>query len=312
LAKRKLVEMPELPDIAVYVDCIDRKAGGQKVSKARKANPFLVRSVDPPVGSIEGKTFRSASRLGKRIVLEFSGETFLVIHLMIAGRLHWKDPGAPLKGKQNLAALDFPEGSLILTEAGSKRRASFHLVSGKGALHEFDPGGIDVMGCDAKTFIAQLTASNHTVKRALTDPRICSGVGNAYSDEILHRAKVSPLLWTSRATKEELNRLFECAQSVLEEWRARLSDEAAANGGWPKNVTAFRRKMSVHGRFGEPCPVCTSPVQRIAYADNETNYCPTCQTQGVLLADRSLSRLLKKDWPRTLDELEDLKRTTRT
>ena len=304
--------MPELPDIAVYVDCIEKKAGGQKLSKARIASPFLVRSVDPPVGSIEGKSLRSVSRLGKRIILEFSGETFLVVHLMIAGRLHWKDPGTSLKGKQNLAALDFTEGSLVLTEAGSKRRASFHLVSDKAALHEFDPGGIDVMGCDAKTFIAQLTASNHTVKRALTDPRICSGIGNAYSDEILHRAKLSPLLWTSRATAEELKHLFDCVQSVLEEWSLRLAAEAAANDGWPNKVTAFRREMSVHGRFGEPCPVCANPVQRIAYADNETNYCPICQTKGVLLADRSLSRLLKKDWPRSLDELEDLKRNTRT
>lgn len=304
--------MPELPDIAVYVDCIAGKAGGQKASKIRIANPFLLRSVDPPIGLIQGQALRSTSRLGKRIVLGFGDELFLIIHLMIAGRLHWKEPDAPLRGKLNLAAIDFPDGSLVMTEAGSKRRASVHLVSGKEALAAFDPGGIDVMSCDATAFTDRLTTRNHTLKRALTDPGICSGIGNAYSDEILHRAKLSPLLWTTRASPDELTRLHTSARAVMTEWTTRLRSEAKANGGWPKKVTAFHNDMAVHGRFGEPCPICSSTVQRIAYANNETNYCPTCQTHGALLADRSLSRLLKKDWPRTLEELEELKRDNRT
>ena len=304
--------MPELPDIAVYVDCIADKTKGRELSGVRITRPFLVRTVEPPIGSIQGQTLRSTSRLGKRIVLGFDDDLFLIIHLMIAGRLHWKEPETPLKGKQNLAALDFPEGSLVLTEAGSKRRASLHLVSGLENLCDFDPGGIDVINCDTAAFIERLTAENHTVKRALTDPRICSGIGNAYSDEILHRSKLSPLLWTSRATAEELGQLHRTVQAVMKEWTNRLRREASENDGWPKKVTAFHSEMAVHGRSGEACPVCGSPIQRIAYANNETNYCPTCQTNGILLADRSLSRLLKKDWPRTLEELEELKRGSHT
>ncbi len=278
--------------------------------QVRIANPFLVRSVDPPLKSIEGHTQRSVGHLGKRLVMEFEDDIYLVIHLMIAGRLHWKKTGTPLKGKHDLAALDFPDGSLVLTEAGSKRRASFHAVMGTQALANFDPGGIDVMSCGVAAFVDHLAAVSHTVKRALTDPRICSGIGNAYSDEIFHRAKLSPLLWTSRAKPEELARLYESIVSVMSEWTERLQAEANANDGWPRKVTAFRQEMAVHGKFREPCSVCDSPVQRIAYANNETNYCPTCQTNGVLLADRSLSRLLKKDWPRSFEELEDLRRTS--
>ncbi len=303
--------MPELPDIAVYVESIEGKAAGQRLSKARIASPFLLRSVDPPISTAEGRKLLSVAHVGKRIVLGFENDLFLIIHLMIAGRLHWKDPETPLKGKQNLAALDFETGSLVLTEAGSKRRASFYLVAGTAAVAEFDPGGVEVMHCTHETFSAALTANNPTVKRALTDPRICSRIGNAYSDEILRRAKLSPLQWTSRLDQDGMSRLYEAVGAVPSEWADRLRAEAAANDGWPLKVTAFRKEMAVHGRHGQPCPVCTNAVQRIAYADNETNYCPTCQTNGVLLADRSLSRLLKKDWPRTLAEFEDLKRAAR-
>ncbi len=303
--------MPELPDIAVYVECIAQKTAHQRLARVRIANPFLLRSVDPPVSAIEGQRLRTVTHVGKRLVLEFESGPCLIVHLMIAGRFHWKEPGARLTGKQNLAALDFETGSLVLTEAGSKRRASFNLVARRGDVAAFDPGGIDVTTCTVDAFAACLTAENHTVKRALTDPRICSGIGNAYSDEILHRAQLSPLLWTSRLDDAERRRLHQAAQAILREWTDRLRAEAAANKGWPRKVTAFRKEMAVHGRHGEPCPVCASPIQRIAYADNETNYCPTCQTGGKLLADRSLSRLLKDDWPRTLVEFEELKRAAR-
>ena len=303
--------MPELPDIAVYVECIAQKTAHQRLARVRIANPFLLRSVDPPVSAIEGQRLRTVTHVGKRLVLEFESGPCLIVHLMIAGRFHWKEPGARLTGKQNLAALDFETGSLVLTEAGSKRRVSFNLVARRGDVDAFDPGGIDVTTCTVDAFAARLTAENHTVKRALTDPRICSGIGNAYSDEILHRAQLSPLLWTSRLGDAERRRLHQAAQAILREWTDRLRAEAAANKGWPRKVTAFRKEMAVHGRHGEPCPVCASPIQRIAYADNETNYCPTCQTGGKLLADRSLSRLLKNDWPRTLVEFEELKRAAR-
>ncbi len=303
--------MPELPDIAVYVECIAQKTAHQRLARVRIANPFLLRSVDPPVSAIEGQQLRAVTHVGKRVVLEFENGPCLVVHLMIAGRFHWKELDAPLAGKQNLAALDFETGSLVLTEARSKRRASFNLVARRADVAAFDPGGIDVTTCTGDAFAARLTAENHTVKRALTDPRICSGIGNAYSDEILHRAQLSPLHWTSRLADADLRRLHRAVQTVLGEWTDRLRAEAAANKGWPRKVTAFRKEMAVHGRHGQPCPVCASPIQRIAYADNETNYCPTCQTGGKLLADRSLSRLLKDDWPRTLVEFEELKRAAR-
>lgn len=300
--------MPELPDIATYVACVAEKASGRTLLRVRIANPFLVRTVDPPVAELHGKMLRSVANIGKRIVLEFSGDMYLVVHLMIAGRLHWKTPGTALAGKRDLAALDFEAGSLVLSEAGSKRRASFNLVRGWDAARAFDPGGIDPLTCGADEFRGRLQESNHTLKRALTDPRIFSGIGNAYSDEILHRARLSPLLWTSKLDEGQTGQLYKAVREVLGEWVTRLGDLAAAHGGWPPKVTAFQEGMAVHGRYGEPCPVCGDPVQRIAYADNETNYCATCQTDGALLADRSMSRLLKKDWPRTLDELEELRR----
>ena len=303
--------MPERPDIAVYVECIAQKAARQKLVRTRIANPFLLRSVDPPLSSIEGQRLETVTHVGKRLVLAFTNGPCLIVHLMIAGRLPWKESGAPLKGKQSLAALDFETGSLVMTEAGSKRRASFNLVANRADVAAFDPGGLDVTTCTADVFAARLAAENHTVKRALTDPRICSGIGNAYSDEILHRAQLSPLHWTSRLDTAALQRLHRAAQSVLNEWTDRLRAEAADNNGWPRKVTAFHKEMAVHGRPGAPCPVCAAPVQRIAYADNETNYCPTCQTGGKLLADRSLSRLLKDDWPRTLAEFDELKRAVR-
>lgn len=300
--------MPELPDIATYVACIAEKAAGQTLLRVRIANPFLVRTVDPPVAELHGKTLLSVANIGKRIVLEFPDDMHLVVHLMIAGRLHWKTPGTALAGRRDLAALDFEAGNLVLTEAGSKRRASFNLVRGRDAALALDPGGIDPLSCNADEFRGRLQESNHTLKRALTDPRIFSGIGNAYSDEILHRARLSPLLWTSKLDEGQTGQLYKAVREVLGEWVTRLGDLAAAHGGWPPKVTAFQEGMAVHGRYGEPCPVCGDPVQRIAYADNETNYCATCQTDGVLLADRSMSRLLKKDWPQTLEELEELRR----
>jgi formamidopyrimidine-DNA glycosylase len=294
--------VPELPDIVVYIECLDRLITGRTLDRIRVVHPFLVRTFDPPLGATFGKTVRCLRRLGKRIVFEFDDELFLVLHLMIAGRLHWKPPGAKLAGKLGLAAFDFPDGSLTLTEAGTKRRASIHVVRGAAELAKHNPGGLEVLDADAATFRAVLRQHNHTLKRALTDPHLFSGIGKAYSDEILHRAQLSPLTWTSRLSNDEADRLFEATRAILLEWIDRLRAEAGA--GFPTKVTAFRREMAVHGRYKLPCPVCGTAVQRIRYADNETNYCPRCQTGGKVLADRALSRLLKGDWPRTIEELE--------
>jgi formamidopyrimidine-DNA glycosylase len=294
--------MPELPDIVVYLECVQRRVAGQTLERIRLVSPFLLRSVDPPLARVEGRTVRGLRRLGKRIVFELDDQLFVVLHLMIAGRLHWKAPGAKPPGKVGLAALDFSSGTLLLTEAGSKKRASLHLVQGKARLAEHQPGGLEVMDADADTFARVLRRENHTLKRALTDPHLLSGIGNAYSDEILHRAGLSPLTWTTRLSDAEMARLFDATRTTLAEWTERLRAEVGDD--FPEKVTAFRPGMAVHGRFGQPCPVCGTAVQRIRYADNETNYCPRCQTGGTVLADRSLSRLLKDDWPRTIEELE--------
>ena len=297
--------MPELPDIAAYLSALETRIVGQAMVKARLASPFLLRTVRPSVEEIEGHAVRSLHRIGKRIAIEFDNGIWMVLHLMIAGRLHWRPVGAKLGGRNNLAAFDFPHGSLVLTEAGSKRRASLHLFQNQEDLNSIDPGGVDVFTIDLDGFRAALTAENRTLKRALTDPRIVSGIGNAYSDEILHAAQLSPILLTHKLTNEEWKRLFIATRETLEIWIDRL--KADAGDAFPEKVTAFRKDMAVHGRFGEPCPRCGQPIQRIRYADNETNYCAQCQTEGKVLADRSLSRLLGKDWPRTLDELEALK-----
>jgi formamidopyrimidine-DNA glycosylase len=294
--------MPELPDIAVYVECLDRRVAGRTLERVRVSHPFLVRTFDPPLDAAFGKTVRGVRRLGKRIVFELEDELYLVLHLMIAGRLHWKGPGAKAAGKIGLAAFDFPTGTLTLTEAGTKRRASLHVVRGTAALARHDPGGLEVLEASASVFREVLRRHNHTLKRALTDPHLFSGIGNAYSDEILHRAKLSPLTWTSRLTDDEAGRLFEATRAILTEWTDRL--RAEVGDGFPEKVTAFRPGMAVHGRFGQPCPECGTKVQRIRYADNETNYCPRCQTGGKVLADRALSRLLRDDWPKTIEELE--------
>jgi formamidopyrimidine-DNA glycosylase len=298
--------MPELPDITAYLAALEPRIVGQRMEHVRIASAFLLRTVQPPVASVEGRVVRELRRIGKRIAMGLEGDVWLVLHLMIAGRLHWRPAGAKLGGRQNLAAFDFPNGSLVLTEAGSKRRASLHLFEGEAALRSIDPGGIDVLSSDLKTFRDALTVENRTLKRALTDPRILSGVGNAYSDEILHAAQLSPVALTHKLKPEEWERLYDGTQSTLRLWIKRLGDEAKAE--FPEKVTAFRKDMAVHGRYGLPCPRCGEPIQRIRYADNETDYCVRCQTGGKLLADRSLSRLLKSDWPRTLDELETLKR----
>jgi formamidopyrimidine-DNA glycosylase len=297
--------MPELPDIVVYLERLRPRIEGQVLLKVRLASPFLLRSVEPALSEVENRRVVGLSRLGKRIVFELEAEHYLILHLMIAGRLHWKNAGAKVPGKVGLAAFDFGTGTLILTEAGTKRRASLHLARGRAALVAHDPGGLDVFDASMADFRAALVRENHTLKRALTDPRLLSGIGNAYSDEILHAARLSPLTLTRRLTDAEFKRLFEATQQTLLEWTERLRREVGA--GFPEKVTAFRAGMAVHGRFGQPCPVCRTPVQRIVYAENETNYCPTCQTGGKLLADRSLSRLLKDDWPRTLTELEELR-----
>jgi len=294
--------MPELPDVMVYLECLHRRVTGQTLEKIRLANPFLLRSVEPSLTVAEGETVRGLRRLGKRIVFELSHELFLVLHLMIAGRLHWKARGAKLPGKIGLAAFDFAGGTLLLTEAGTKRRAALHLVQGETQLAQHQPGGLEVLEADLGAFRAALGRENHTLKRALTDPRLFSGIGNAYSDEILHRARLSPLTWTSRLTDAESARLFDAVQATLREWLERLRSEVG--DGFPEKVTAFHPGMAVHGRFRQPCPVCGTLVQRIVYAENETNYCPRCQTDGKVLADRSLSRLLKDDWPRSIEELE--------
>jgi formamidopyrimidine-DNA glycosylase len=298
--------MPELPDIAAYISALDDRIVGQTLQRVRIASPFLLRTAEPPIASAEGRVVRELRRIGKRIAVGLDGELWLVFHLMIAGRFHWKPAGAKLAGRNALAALDFAKGSLVLTEAGTKRRASLHVLGGAAALRAADPGGIDVFSSDLMGFRAALTAENRTLKRALTDPRIVSGIGNAYSDEILHAARLSPITLTHKLKPDEWERLFVATRDTLRLWIERL--RAEMSGGFPEKVTAFRKDMAVHGRFGEPCPRCGERVQRIRYADNETNYCARCQTGGKVLADRALSRLLGADWPRTLDELEALKR----
>jgi formamidopyrimidine-DNA glycosylase len=295
--------VPELPDITVYLECLQPRIVGQPLQKAELASAFLLRSIDPPMRAFEGRAVRALRRLGKRIVWCFDDELYLVLHLMIAGRLHWKPPGAKLPGKVGLAAFRFPTGTLTLTEAGSKKRASLHLVRGERALAEHDPGGLDVLGAEFDAFAAVLKRENHSLKRCLTDPRLFDGIGNAYSDEILHAARLSPLALTQRLDQAAIRRLHGATRVTLIAWTDRLRRDVG--DGFPEKVTAFRDGMAVHGRFGLPCPVCGAAVQRIVYAENETNYCPRCQTDGKLLADRSLSRLLKDDWPRTLEELED-------
>jgi formamidopyrimidine-DNA glycosylase len=299
--------LPELPDVTSYIAALEPRILGRPLERVRlRPNAFVLRNADPALASVDGRIVRELRRIGKRIAIGLEGDLWLVIHLMIAGRLHWRPAGATLAGRNALAAFDFPDGTLVLTEAGSKRRASLHLFAGESALETIDPGGIDVFNSDLDAFRRALTIENRTLKRALTDPRIVSGIGNAYSDEILHAAQLSPIALTQKLTSQEWERLYAATRATLRLWIERLSDEAKT--GFPEHVTAFRKDMAVHGRFGEPCPRCGEPVQRIRYADNETNYCARCQTNGTLLADRSLSRLLKGDWPRTLDELEALKK----
>jgi len=298
--------MPELPDISAYITALEARILGQTLERVRLGSVFLLRSVDPPLSAIDGRTVRGLRRIGKRIAIGLDGQLWLVLHLMIAGRLHWKAPLAKLAGRNALAAFDFQNGSLILTEAGSKRRASLYVVRGDEALRAMDPGGVEVFETDLDGFRAALTAENRTLKRALTDPRLISGVGNAYSDEILHAAQLSPVTLTHKLKPEEWERLFAATRETMRLWMDRLGAEAMK--AFPEKVTAFRPEMAVHGRFNLPCPRCGEKVQRIRYADNETNYCAKCQTGGRVLADRSLSRLLGSDWPRTLDELEALKK----
>jgi formamidopyrimidine-DNA glycosylase len=302
--------MPELPDVLLYLHALTPRVVGQRLDRVRVASPFLVRSVEPPLSAIEGRTIQALERIGKRIVFSFGDELFAVIHLMIAGRFRWKPPGAAIPGKVGLAAFDFPNGSLVLTEASPKKRASLRIVRGRAALAELDPGGADPLTMDVPAFAAALRAENHTLKRSLTDPRILNGIGNAYSDEILHAARLSPLQLTSKLDDAQYAELLAATQATLQAWTERLQREAG--DAFPEKVTAFREGMSVHGRFGKPCPRCGAPVQRITYADNECNYCAECQTGGRLLADRALSRLLGKDWPRSLAELEEMKTARRT
>jgi formamidopyrimidine-DNA glycosylase len=298
--------MPELPDIAAYLASLETRIVGRTLEQVRLANPFLLRTVDPPITEFNGQEVKSLRRIGKRICIEAANGDWLVLHLMIAGRLHWKRAGVKLSGRNSLAAFDFPNGSLVLTEAGSKRRASLHLFRNEQEMQSIDPGGVDVFAINLAEFRAAITAENRTLKRALTDPRILSGIGNAYSDEILHAAELSPVQLTQRLTEEQSARLFFATRSTLQFWIDRLVTEAKDK--FPEHVTAFREGMAAHGRFGKPCPRCGHPIQRIRYADNETNYCAHCQTGGKVLADRGLSRLLGDDWPRTLDELEALRR----
>lgn len=301
--------MPELPDIHDYIEALKPRVQGQPLERARIVSPFLVRSYDPPIYAIEGKRIRELRRLGKRIVFGLDNDLFLVLHLMIAGRLRWAPRGAKIIGKIGLAAFDFPTGTLLLTEASSKKRASLFLVRGEAMLREHDPGGIDILTVELPNFKMALLQTNRTLKRAMTDPALFSGIGNAYSDEILHRAQLSPVKWTSRLSETEIKRLWKAIRDVMTEWIQRLRKETG--DGFPENVTAFRPEMAVHGKYDKPCPVCGTPVQRIRYAENEANYCPVCQTEGKLLADRSLSRLLKGDWPKTLEELEEKKAAAR-
>ena len=298
--------MPELPDIAAYIIALEPRIVGEAIEKIRLASPFLLRTAQPPLSAVEGRRVRELRRIGKRIAIGVEGDLWLVLHLMIAGRLHWRPPGAKLAGRQSLAAFDFPAGSLVLTEAGSKHRASLHLLQGEEGLQSVDAGGIDVFAGTLDSFREAMTAENRTLKRALTDPRILSGIGNAYSDEILHAARLSPIALTRKLKPDEWERLFAATRDTLRLWLDRL--RAQAQKRFPEKVTAFREGMAVHGRYGKPCPRCGEKIQRIRYADNETNYCARCQTGGRVLADRSLSRLLGADWPRTLDELEALKR----
>ena len=294
--------MPELPDIVVYLEALQSRVVGERLERLRIASPFLLRSIEPRPEELAGRVVRRVARLGKRIVFGFDDDYFVILHLMIAGRLGWKQPGAPIPGRLGLAAFDFPAGTLLLTEAGSKHRASLYLARGAAGLAAHDPGGIDVLAADLGAFRATLTRESHTLKRALTDPRLFSGVGNAYSDEILHAAKLSPLKLTTQLTAEEVERLHHATRDTLLTWIERL--RKATGNGFPEGVTAFREEMAVHGRYRKPCPVCGSPVQRIRYAENEVNYCATCQTGGRVLADRALSRLLQEDWPRSLEEWE--------
>ena len=298
--------MPELPDISAYITALEPRILGQPLQQVRVTGPSLLRTADPPLSSVNGRTVQAIRRIGKRIAIGVEGDLWLVLHLMIAGRLHWRQPQVKLGGRQNLAAFDFPSGSLVLTEAGSKRRASLHLICGEEALSTVDPGGIEIFSTDLEGFRAALTQENRTLKRALTDPRLVSGIGNAYSDEILHAAQLSPITLTHKLAPEDWEKLFASTRSTLTLWIDRLRSEALSK--FPEKVTAFRPEMAVHGRFKQPCPRCGQKIQRIRYADNETNYCAQCQTGGKVLADRSLSRLLGSDWPRTLDELEALKR----
>src|SRR5437016_10626923 len=298
--------MPELPDIAAYISALEPRIVRRPLIRVQLASPFLLRTAQPPVRSIEGRVVRELRRIGKRIAIGVEGDLWLVLHLMIAGRLHWRLPGAKLAGRQSLAAFEFSNGSLVLTEAGTKRRASLHVLAGEEGLRSIDPGGIDIFASDLSSFREALTFENRTLKRALTDPRVVSGIGNAYSDEILHAAQLSPITLTRKLESHEWEKLFAATRSTLQRWIDQLQTEASTK--FPEKVTAFRKDMAVHGRYGQRCPLCGEAIQRIRYADNETNYCARCQTGGKVLADRSLSRLLGADWPRTLDELEALKR----
>jgi len=298
--------LPELPDITLYLEALEQRILGHVLQRIVIASPFLLRSVNPSIESAHGRTVTALRRLGKRIVIGLDGDLWLVLHLMIAGRLHWKQRRVVPDGRRTLAAFEFDSGTLTLTEAGTRKRASLHLVAGEAELAKLDPGGIDVFSATRNQFAAALTSANHTLKRALTDPRLFSGIGNAYSDEILHRAQLSPVALTQHLKEEEISRLFDATKQTLELWTQNL--RAETGGQFPENVTAFHEQMAVHGRYGKPCPRCGAKIQRIRYASNETNYCTHCQTGGKLLADRSLSRLLREDWPRTLEELEDQRR----
>jgi formamidopyrimidine-DNA glycosylase len=298
--------MPELPDILLYLHALRPRVVGRRVEAVRLASPFLLRSIDPPLDAIAGRRIVGLHRLGKRIVFEAEGELFVVVHLMIAGRFRWKEKGAAIPGKVGLLAIDFENGTLLLTEAGTKRQASLHAVRGRDALTQHDPGGLEVLDASLEQFTAALVEENHTVKRALTDPHLFSGIGNAYSDEILHAARMSPFKGTRALSQDEIRRLYEATRATLTRWVERLQDDTG--DAFPEKVTAFREGMAVHGRYNRPCPDCGTPVQRVRYAANEANYCPSCQTGGRLLADRSLSRLMKEDWPKTLEELERKRR----